>query len=137
MYLFLKLVTSSDSMPIVWSILTHKQRESEVSSICRTSLYKSKFFSTKICTVPIKFETELQEKYKKETGFYTFKTKIIFYLKLSYFITKLHKLFFKCTVLSLCIYFFIFWILSLLKPFLLSYNFYLLQIYFQILASTK
>jgi len=67
MYLFFKLVTSSDSMPMVWSILTHEQKKSEESSICRTSLYKTKS-SKKMCTVPIKFEPELKEKYKKETG---------------------------------------------------------------------
>ncbi|XP_008188066.2 protein lethal(2)denticleless isoform X1 [Acyrthosiphon pisum] len=62
-----KLVTSSDSMPMVWSILTHEQKISEVSSICPTSLYKSRKSSVKMCTVPIKFDTELKEKYKKET----------------------------------------------------------------------
>lgn len=62
----LKLATSSDSMPKLWSILTREQKKSEEYSICRTALYKSKS-STKICTVPIKIEAELLEKYKKET----------------------------------------------------------------------
>lgn len=76
MYLFFKLATSSDSMPKLWSILTREQKKSEEYSICRTALYKSKS-STKICTVPIKIEAELLEKYKKETSSYHFKTKII------------------------------------------------------------
>jgi len=67
MYLFFKLVTSCDSMPIVWSILTREQKKSKKSSFCRTSFYKTKS-SKKICTVPIKFEPELEEKHKKETG---------------------------------------------------------------------
>ncbi|XP_026818722.1 denticleless protein homolog B [Rhopalosiphum maidis] len=62
-----KLVTSSDSMPEMWSILTLEQRKSEQSSFHRTSSYTPKSFSTKISTVPIKFETELGEKFKKET----------------------------------------------------------------------
>ncbi|KAL4135193.1 hypothetical protein QTP88_006833 [Uroleucon formosanum] len=62
-----KLVTSSDSMPMVWSILTHEQKQSSESSIYPTSLYKSKKSSVKMCTVPIKFDTELKEKYKRET----------------------------------------------------------------------
>jgi len=66
MYLFFKLVTSCDSMPELWSVLTLQQRRFADSSVDRTSSYKP--FSTKISTVPIKFDTELREKFKKETG---------------------------------------------------------------------
>lgn len=74
--LFFKLVTSSDSMPMVWSILSDKERESADSSVGRTDFYTSRPFSRKMCTVPIKYETELREKYKKETGLYIITTKI-------------------------------------------------------------
>lgn len=67
-------------MPMVWSILTHEQKQSSESSIYPTSLYKSKKSSVKMCTVPIKFDTELKEKYKRETGLYIFKTKFISYI---------------------------------------------------------
>jgi len=67
-------------MPMVWSILTHEQKISEESSICPTSLFKSKKSSVKMCTVPIKFDTELKEKYRKETGLYIFKTKFVSYI---------------------------------------------------------
>ena len=79
MYLFFKFVTNSDSMPMAWSILTHEQQKSKRPSVYRTSFYKSKS-STKKCTVPIKFEPELKEKYKKKTGLYIFKTKIVSYI---------------------------------------------------------
>lgn len=86
--LFFKLVTSGDSLPMVWSILSDEERESANSSVHRTEFYASKPFSTKICTVPnyFKFETELREEYKKETGLYIITTKIISYsyLSLSY-----------------------------------------------------
>ncbi|CAI6372891.1 unnamed protein product [Macrosiphum euphorbiae] len=44
----IKLVTSSNSMPMVWSILTHEQKKFEKYSICPTSWYKSKKSSVKI-----------------------------------------------------------------------------------------
>jgi len=65
---------------MVWSILTYEQKLSEESSFCPTSMYKSKKSSVKMCTVPIKFDTKLKEKYKKETGLYIFKTKLIFHI---------------------------------------------------------
>jgi len=62
----------------VWSILTHEQKMSQESSICPTSLFKSRKSSLKMCTVPIGFE--LKEKYRGETGLYIFKTKLISYI---------------------------------------------------------
>ncbi|CAI6353483.1 unnamed protein product [Macrosiphum euphorbiae] len=43
-----KLVTSSNSMPMVWSILTHEQKKFEKYSICPTLWYKSRKSSVKI-----------------------------------------------------------------------------------------
>ncbi|XP_025200533.1 denticleless protein homolog B [Melanaphis sacchari] len=63
----IKFVTSSDSMPIVWSILTEEERNSVDTSFHQTKWYPPKTLSTKISTIPIKFKTELKEKYKKET----------------------------------------------------------------------
>ncbi|XP_027844129.2 denticleless protein homolog B isoform X1 [Aphis gossypii] len=64
-----KLVTSGDTMPMVWSVLSDEERESTDPTICRTEFHALRPFSTKISTVPndFKFETELREKYKKET----------------------------------------------------------------------
>lgn len=65
----LKLVTSSDSMPKVWSLLSDDERKSAEYAICRTEFYESRPFSKKMYTIPncFKFDTELREKYKKET----------------------------------------------------------------------
>jgi len=68
---------------MVWSILSDEESESADYSLCQTEFYTSKPFSTKMYTVPIKYETELREKYLKETGLYIITTKIISYPYLS------------------------------------------------------
>jgi len=72
-------------MPKVWSVLSDEERESAESVICRTEFYESRPFSTKKYTIPncFKFETELREKYKKETGLYIITKRIISYSYLS------------------------------------------------------
>lgn len=79
------MVTSGDTMPMVWSILSDEEKESTDPSICRTEFHALRPFSTKMCTVPnnFKFETKLREKFKKETGLYIITTKIISYSYLS------------------------------------------------------
>lgn len=55
-------------MPMVWSLLTKKEINSLEVNIFRTSSYKPKSLTSKMHTVPIKFELELAEKLKNETG---------------------------------------------------------------------
>lgn len=55
-------------MPMIWSLLTKEENKYLDVNIFRTSSYKSKSLTNKMCTVPIKIELEVAEKYKKETG---------------------------------------------------------------------
>lgn len=52
---------------MIWTILPLKLKELTEMKCSITSSYK-KLILEKNCTVPIKLESELKDKYKKETG---------------------------------------------------------------------
>ncbi|VVC34555.1 Hypothetical protein CINCED_3A012480 [Cinara cedri] len=63
-----KLVTSSDSIPLLWSV-TKMQVKTSYHKFIKTQEGKTKkMFLNSTRTVPIKLNTELKEKFGKETG---------------------------------------------------------------------
>lgn len=62
------MVSSADSMPMVWSVLTDEQKESFDLKMSKTQFCKSKLYFKNYYTAPIKFDAELKEKYKIEAG---------------------------------------------------------------------
>lgn len=61
-------MTSADSMPMLWSVLPDEQKEDIDLKMSKTQFCNSRSYFKNYYTVPIKFDVELKEKYKIETG---------------------------------------------------------------------
>lgn len=55
-------------MPMIWSILTEKEREPNMLRFSRTESFRTRPYPKRNYTAPIRFKTELKTKYMKETG---------------------------------------------------------------------
>lgn len=55
-------------MPMLWSVLPGEKKEDIDYKVSKTEFYNSRSYFKNYYTVPIKFDVELKEKYKIETG---------------------------------------------------------------------
>lgn len=62
------MATSGDSLPLVWSVLEMEDKCTSHRFIKTPEGKTKKSFFKNISTVPIKLNTELEEKCRKETG---------------------------------------------------------------------